>query len=97
MADRDPVLPSMFEIQVEAMDIAPRDPHVPEVEKKRLTGQNAAILARLKTGLVSNTELATMALKYTSRLSDIRAAGHRVRVTHRDHLTGVVWYGLDLT
>jgi hypothetical protein len=45
-------------------------------DKKRLTGQCAAILARLECGSATNVELASMSLKYTSRLSDLRAAGH---------------------
>ena len=39
----------------------------------RLTGQNSAILARLREGPATNVELAGMALKYTSRISDIRS------------------------
>lgn len=56
----------------------PRDPHVVQEERPRLTGQNAAILARLQQGPATNVELAAVALKYTSRLSDVRAAGHRI-------------------
>ena len=53
--------------------LIPRDTHVVEPEEvKRLTGQNAAIYARLRRGPATNVELAKMSLKYTSRLSDIR-------------------------
>lgn len=72
---------------------APSDTHVTDrVEQKRLTGQNAKILARLQQGPATNRELAAISLKYTSRLSDIRAAGYKVEVVERDHATGLVRY-----
>jgi len=37
-----------------------------------LTKQNTAILARLRKGPALNTELAQIALKYTSRISELR-------------------------
>ena len=49
-------------------------PHFADPEDTpRLTGQNAAILARLREGPAHNHELAQIALKYTSRISDIRS------------------------
>ena len=56
----------------------PRDPHAHPADVSRLTGQNAAILARLRCGPATNVELAGIALKYTSRVSDLRKAGYRV-------------------
>jgi hypothetical protein len=44
----------------------------------RLRGQNAAILQRLQQGPATNAELARISLKYTSRISDIRAAGYKI-------------------
>jgi hypothetical protein len=63
-------------------------------EDKRLSAQCQAILDRLKQGEATNTELAAIALKYTSRLSDLRAAGIDVRVINRDHATGRVTYAI---
>lgn len=57
---------------------APRDPHVAAADTKRLTGQNAVILHLLQQGPCTNVELAKVSLKYTSRLSDLRAAGYTV-------------------
>lgn len=74
--------------------IAPRDTHVVKEERPRLTGQNAAILERLKRGPATNRELAAIALKYTSRLSDLRAAGYDVVVVDRDRVTGMTMYEL---
>jgi len=42
-------------------------------DRPRLTGQNARILARLREGPATNVELAEISLKYTSRVSDVRA------------------------
>lgn len=58
--------------------IVPRDPNVDSRDTGRLSGQNIAILARLERGPAYNDELAAIALKYTSRISDLRAAGHKV-------------------
>lgn len=58
--------------------IPPRDPHVQPADRQRLSGQSLAIYNRLKAGKASNRELAQISLKYTSRISDIRAAGFAV-------------------
>lgn len=59
--------------------IHPRDSHVTEPsEIRRLTGQNARILARLKQGPATARELAALSLKYTSRISDLRDAGYNI-------------------
>lgn len=75
--------------------IEPCDPNVVhQQEVRRLTGQNAAILKRLRLGPADNVELAGMALKYTSRISDLRAAGHRVEIIQRNSANGVNVYKL---
>jgi hypothetical protein len=75
--------------------VVPRDPNVAGIaEKRRLSGQNAAILARLRQGPATNAELAAISLKYTSRNSDLRRAGYPVEVISRDRKTGVVVYAL---
>ena len=52
------------------------DPNVIEEDKPRLVGQNKTILEMLKRGPVTNDELAGIARKYTSRLSDLRKHGY---------------------
>ena len=59
-------------------DLLPTDPNVRPADVKRLTGQNAAVLSRLRAGPATNAELAAIALKYTSRISDLRKAGFTV-------------------
>ena len=59
-------------------DLPPTDPNVRPADVKRLTGQNAAVLSRLRAGPATNAELAAIALKYTSRVSDLRKAGFTV-------------------
>lgn len=48
-------------------------------DRARFKAQTQRILDRLKEGPVLNTELARVALKYTSRISDLREAGHDIR------------------
>jgi uncharacterized protein YmfQ (DUF2313 family) len=66
-------------------------------EARRLSGQCAAILQRLHQGPATNRELAGLSLKYTSRLSDLRAAGYDVRVVERDYASGRTVYRLEAT
>ena len=54
----------------------PIDPNIHPDDREAVIGQNGAILERLRAGPATNVELAAMSLKYTSRLSDLRAAGH---------------------
>lgn len=61
-------------------------------ERKRLSRQCEAILLRLRAGPATNAELAQIALKYTSRISDLRKAGYDVRVTRRERKSGVTVY-----
>lgn len=61
--------------QVEAK---PVDPNVHPDDAPRLAGQNAAILERLRRGPATNVELSGLSLKYTGRLSDLRAAGYQI-------------------
>jgi hypothetical protein len=65
-----------------------------DLEHKRLSKQCEAILERLRRGPATNTELAGMALKYTSRISDLRERGHVIEVKSHDRATGVVVYRL---
>jgi hypothetical protein len=74
--------------------IAPVDSHVTEPsECRRLSTQNATILARLQRGPCTNRELAGLSLKYTSRISDLRAAGHVITV--KRHPRGLTIYSLE--
>lgn len=75
--------------------ILPRDPNVVEPgEARRLSRQSAAILAMLERGPVTNKEMSALALKYTSRISDLRAVGYVIEVTSRDRDSGEVTYEL---
>jgi hypothetical protein len=60
----------------------------------RLSNQCRQILERLRIGPASNIELAQIALKYTSRISDLRAAGYEVRCKRGALGTGQMWYDL---
>lgn len=65
-----------------------------QVEHARLSRQCQAIVTRLKKGDATNSELAQIALKYTSRISDLRAKGWVVNVVAKDHATGLTTYRL---
>ena len=69
------------------------DPNVEVADRPRLAGQNKRILERLKLGPATNRELAAMALKYTSRISDLRDAGYNIRVIEKLN-NGINWYKL---
>lgn len=74
-----------------------------EQDRDRLSAQCRAILARLERGAATNAELAGMALKYTSRVSDLRAVGYvidcdrveggltRYRLVGRDGVQPRLW------
>lgn len=74
--------------------LTPRDTHLVPEERPRLSGQNQAILERLRRGPATNDELARIARKYTSRISDLRAHGYDVRMVEHDHATGITRYQL---
>lgn len=60
----------------------------PTEDRRRLNGQCQAILARLKQGPATNSELAGLALKYTSRVSDLKRAGYQITAKRK---AGGVW------
>lgn len=74
--------------------IPPADPHVSPAEAPRLSGQCKVILDMLRRGRVSNYQMSKVSIKHTSRVSDLRAAGHDIRVVERNAVTGVNWYAL---
>lgn len=53
-------------------------------DRKRLSAQAQAILDRLEQGTATNVELAAIALKYTGRISDLRAAGYEIQCSKRE-------------
>lgn len=76
--------------------ISPSDPHVTDpAEARRLSRQCQTILDLFRCALgnkVSNWEMAAVSLKYTSRISDLRAAGYTINVVERNRETGLVVY-----
>jgi hypothetical protein len=57
---------------------SPADPHIHAADIPRVTGQNAAILERLRQGPASSFELYTLARRYSARIHDLRRAGYRI-------------------
>lgn len=56
---------------------------VPE-ETPRLSKQCREILEKLKHGPATNRELSQISLKYTGRISDLRAPGFRIEIVERN-------------
>lgn len=63
-------------------------------EAPRLSNQCRLILERLRAGNATNRELSQISLKYTGRVSDLRAAGYVIEVIERSHETGLNVYAL---
>lgn len=70
--------PTLFEKFREPLQPPPCDPNIDTRDTARVSGQNALILAELRRGPTTNTALAELSLKYTSRISDLRAAGFTI-------------------
>ena len=69
------------------------DPSVLDDDRPRLSRQCVEILERLKSGPATNGALSRCALKYTGRISDLRAAGYDIRIIDR-FPGGIVMYAL---
>jgi hypothetical protein len=63
----------------------------------RLSRQCVAILERLRRGPATNIELSAIALRFTARIHELRAAGYQISILERDRDSGVVLYGLGGT
>lgn len=74
--------------------ITARDPSVTVDEQPRLSAQCQQMLDRLRYGPATNRDLAEIGLKYTGRISDLRAAGYRIVVTSKCVETGRCIYEL---
>lgn len=70
----------------------PSDPNIDPRDVKRVSGQNYQILQMLMSGPKTNQQLAQVSLKYTSRISDLRAAGYSISCERGSH--GVTLYTL---
>ena len=76
----NPDQPSLFDTAeiLEPRRVRPADPNLDPRDVPRLSQQCEAILAALRERPRTNAELAAISLKYTSRVSDLRAAGYRI-------------------
>lgn len=93
MSDKQNTLWDMGSPDMTPKFLAPTDPNVRPEDTVRLSEQCQRILDMLRSGPKTNAELAAVALKYTSRLSDLRHHGYEVRVIERRQ-GGIVLYGL---
>lgn len=49
------------------------------VASGKMSAQCAVILAQLRQGPATSLELSKLSLKYTSRISDLRKSGHKIK------------------
>lgn len=70
------------------------DPRVHPDERPRLESQARKIVDALIRGPKTNRDLASISLKYTGRISDLRKSGFDIRVTRRDRASGTTTYEL---
>jgi hypothetical protein len=72
------------------------DPKVRGTEEEpRLSRQCQAILARLKEGPASNSDLMRIAQRFGARIHDLRGAGYAIEIQSRDRVTGVTIYAME--
>jgi len=98
-AGSDRSVPSTSADLIDPNEPVPADPAVRHgPERTRLNRQCAAILAAFRTDPYheqTNVQLAVIAYKYTSRISDLRRAGHRINIHYRNRSTGLNVYHYD--
>ena len=85
---------SLFDESVPALPPIRVSETVHLAEAPRLSKQCGLILERLKAGTATNKELAGISIKYTGRISDLRAAGYDIKVVERNYETGLNTYAL---
>ena len=73
--------------------VAPCDPNIDDRDVVRVGTQAAQILRLLQCRPATNLELSGISLKYTGRISDLRAAGYTIKC-HREH-GGLTTYTLE--
>jgi hypothetical protein len=70
-----------------------RDPNLASVAVCRVSRQALAVLDRLRRGPATNRELLDVAIRYGSRIHDLRKAGYTID-KQEDHKTGLTTYKL---
>lgn len=87
----------LFDAAAQGPPAIPVNASIPTVESPRLSRQCRLILDRLRAGNATNRELSAISLKYTGRVSDLRAAGYKIEVIGRNHDTGLNVYALKVS
>ncbi len=78
----------------ERQELTPTDPNVHPNEIPRMSAQNRAVLDALRQRMISNYDLAKIALNYTGRISDLRKYGYDIQARRDDFISGKVLYTL---
>lgn len=67
---------------------------VPAAAVPRVTRQAREILARLRQGRATNSDLNGIAFRYSARIHELRKAGHDIRIVDRNDESGLTVYAL---
>lgn len=67
---------------------------VPKAARPRVESQAARVLALLRGGRTSVSELKAVASQYNARIHELRAAGYRIENVAQNKTTGESWYEL---
>lgn len=86
---------TLFDLMDEEYPIDASSKVVPIETEIRLSRQERLVLeALLSAPLVSNAHLATLSLKYFSKISTLRSYGYEIELVSEDQGSGLAWYRL---
>lgn len=71
-----------------------RDPNLPKQSISRVSKQALKVLEMLRSGPKTNRELLDVAIRYGSRIHDLRKAGYDIKIVADDSQTGLTTYQL---
>jgi hypothetical protein len=70
------------------------DPNLAKAALPRVSRQALKVLELLKLGPATNRELLSVAIRYGSRIHDLRKAGYRIEIIAKDEASGLTTYKL---
>lgn len=78
----------LMQLELFNVPVPPADPNVHPDDALRLSGQNAAILERLKAGPATNRELYGICLRPSARIYDLKQRGYEIK---SERIEGGLW------
>lgn len=92
---REPVV-DLWDVPTKQPATAPpaRDPNLSREAIPRVSKQALQVLEQLRSGPKTNRQLLEVAIRYGSRLHDLRKAGYDIQIVSKDEASGLVTYKL---